>query len=167
MRDVVVKAIGDLCDAFERSGYSPTPIIDLAVLVASAEGAIDDRERAMLLDLLQTLLGTNLTAEVVDHLITASLEVIEVAGAKSRARLVASILDDCDAVEPALRVGLAVAFASEGLSAAESAVLEDIADAAKFPRARLGELAAEMRLRVDGDPMSVRQSLSPARKPAS
>ena len=95
MREIITAAIEELCDAFERQGYNPTPIIDIGVLVASADGKVDEREREMLLDVFQTLLGTTLTAEVVDNLVTASLEVIEAAGAESRARLVASILSDC------------------------------------------------------------------------
>ena len=120
MRKVIATAINELCDAFERCGYNPTPIIDIGVLVANADGTIDVREREMLLDVFQALLNTTLTPEVVDHLITASQEVIEAAGAESRARLVAAILQDCDAVEPGVRVALSIAFASQGLDKAEA-----------------------------------------------
>src|SRR6476646_10239006 len=116
MRKIIANAIDELCTAFAQHGYNPTPIIDIGVLVASADGTVDEREREMLLDVFQKLLDTALTAEVVDHLVTASLEVIEAAGAESRARLVAAILKDCDAVEPGLRVALALAFASQGLT---------------------------------------------------
>ena len=161
MLKIIAAAVDDLCGAFERNGYNPTPIIDLGVLVASADGKVDDRERTMLLDVFQTLLNTKLTPEVVDHLITASLEVIEAAGAESRARLVAAILQDCDAVEPGIRVALGIAFASQGLSKAETTVIERIARAGGMAPSRLAQLTAELRERADPDPISARMSIAP------
>lgn len=165
MLKIIAAAIDDLCGAFERGGYNPTPIIDIGVLVASADGKVDERERTMLLDVFQTLLNTTLTPEVVDHLITASLEVIEAAGAESRARLVAAILEDCDAVEPGVRVALAIAFASQGLSNDETKVVERIARAGGMTSARLAELTAELRAHADPDPISVRMSIVPNSRP--
>jgi|GEM_PF-1176192 len=168
MREIVAPAIEQLCLAFDRGGYNPTPIIDLGVLVANADGKVTERERAILLEVFQTLLDTKLTAEVVDHLVSASLEVIEVAGAEPRARLIAAILHDCDAVEPGILVALAVAFASDGLSSAERVVVERIARAAGLPPSRLEKLIAEVEKHADADPISVRSSLAPfqAAKPA-
>jgi tellurite resistance protein len=166
MRAIITAAIEELCDAFEQQGYNPTPIIDIGVLVASADGKVDGREREMLLDVFQTLLGTTLTAEVVDNLVTASLEVIEVAGAESRARLVASILQDCGAVEPGVRVALGLAYASRGLSKEERVVVERIATAGGLSAKRLAELTAEVGKHADADPVSVRQSIAPARPTA-
>lgn len=162
MRELVADAIERLCVAFERGGYNPTPIVDLGVLVVSADGVVDDRERDILLEVFQTLLGAKLSAEIVDHLVTASLQVIGAAGAESRARLVAEILLDCDAVEPGLVVALAVAYASEGLSKQERAVIERIADGTGWPRARLEELVERVGAHADSDPMSVRTLLAAA-----
>ena len=163
---IIANAIDELCTAFERQGYNPTPIIDIGVLVASADGTVDERERAMLLDVFQTLLDTTLTAEVVDHLVTASLEIIEAAGAESRARLVGSILMDCDAVEPGVRVALGLAYASHGLDKDERIVVERIATAGGVSAKRLAELTEEVGKHADADPTSVRQSIAPARPPA-
>ncbi|GAC1523612.1 MAG: hypothetical protein NVS3B10_23410 [Polyangiales bacterium] len=165
MRKIIAKAVDELCKAFERHGYNPTPIIDIGVLVASADGKVDEREREMLLDIFQTLLDTTLTAEVVDHLVTASLEVIEAAGAESRARLVGAILKDCDAVEAGVRVAIAVAFASQGMTAAERTVVERIATAGGIHPARLSALLDEVKSYADGDPISVRQSIVPSKSP--
>ena len=165
MRKIIATAVDELCTAFERHGYNPTPIIDIGVLVASADGKVDTREREMLLDIFQTLLDTTLTAEVVDHLVTASLEVIEAAGAESRARLVGAILKDCDAVEPGVRVALALAFASQGGTKAERTVVERIANAAGVTPARLAELTKDVQQYSDGDPISVRQSIVPFKAP--
>ena len=161
MRKIIATAVDDLCTAFERHGYNPTPVIDIGVLVVSADGKVDERERAMLLDIFQTLLDTTLTPDVVDNLVTASLEVIEAAGAESRARLVAAILKDCDAVEPGIRVALALSFASQGMTKAERTVVERIATAAGVSSTRLAELTAEVEKHADGDPISVRQSIAP------
>lgn len=161
MRNIVDPAIDELCLAFERGGYNPTPIIDLGVLVVIADGTVDDKERAVLLDLFQKLLETKLSPEVVDHLVTASVQVVEAAGAEARARLIAEILYDCDAAEAGLVVALAVAYASDGFSAPERIVIERIADAADVPRERLEELIAKVHAHTDGgDPMSIRTLLS-------
>jgi tellurite resistance protein len=165
MLKVIATAINELCGAFERGGYNPTPVIDIGVLVASADGTVDAREREMLLDVFQTLLNTTLTPEVVDHLITASLEVIETAGAESRARLVAAILQDCDAVDAGVRVALAIAFASQGLNKAETKVVERIASAGGMKPSRLAQLTAEVREHADPDPVSVRMSIAPISRP--
>lgn len=161
MRAIIAAAIEDLCSSFARQGYNPTPIIDLGILVAMADGMLDESERSMLREIFQALLETSLSAEVVDHLITSSLDVMKAAGAENRARLVGAILQDCDAVEPGILVALGVAFASEGLSAAERTVVDRIAKAAGLPMARLNELIDHARPKVDADPVSVRRSLAP------
>jgi tellurite resistance protein len=158
--DVVSPAIDQLCDAFDKGGYNPTPIIDLGVLVANADGKVDDRERSMLSDVFTTLLGTSLNADVVDALLTASLEVIKQAGAEERARLVGTILKDCDAGEPGLIVAIAVAFASEGLNENEQRVVDRIAEAADVPKERLDHLTKKVRDLSDRNPVSVRNLLA-------
>lgn len=162
MRELVSEAIDQLCAAFDRGGYNPTPIIDLGVLVVIADGVVDEKEREVLRDLFQTLLGTTLSADVVDHLVTASMEVAKEAGPESRARLIAEILLDCDAVEPGLLVALAVAFASEGYSKEEQAVVERIADACELSRSRLEELVTKVRALAEPDPRSTRNMLAAA-----
>lgn len=160
MLEIVQAAIDELCVAFDDNGYNPTPIIDLGVLVVIADGNIDLREREVLRGAFQSLLDTKLSAEVVDHLVTASVDVVGTAGAESRARLIAEILVDCGAVEPGILVALAIAFASEGLSREERAVIEKIADHARFPRARLEQLIGDVAARAERDPASVRSLLS-------
>ncbi len=164
MREIVAPAIEQLCVAFDRGGYNPTPIIDLGVLVANADGKVTDRERDILLEVFSTLLETKLDGEVVGHLVSASLEVIEVAGMDRRTRLVAEILHDCDAVESGILVALAVAFSADGFSAKERQVIEGIADAAGLPRARLQALTEQVRTAADPDPVSARSSLLPNAK---
>jgi hypothetical protein len=110
------------------------------------------------------MLGQEIEAEIVGFLIDASIRVIQADGVDARARLVAEILLDCDAVEPGILVALAVAYASEGFSDEERVVIERIADAAELPRARLNELTERVRARADGgDPVSVRSLLAAGR----
>ncbi|MCA9596479.1 MAG: TerB family tellurite resistance protein [Myxococcales bacterium] len=162
MHAVIAPAIEELCAAFERHDYNPTPVIDIGVLVANADGTVDEQERALLSDVFQTLLETNLTPELVDALIRASAEVIQAAGAEPRARLVGAILHDCDAAEPGLRVALAIAFSSEGLSADERSIIDKIADAADVSQEHLAELVKEVEKHSEkGDPVSTRMSLLP------
>jgi tellurite resistance protein len=162
MHEIIAPAIEELCTKFERGGYNPTPVIDLGVLVANADGTIDENERALLLEVFQALLETTVTPEVVNALIRASVEVIEVAGADARTRLVSAILSDCDAVEPGLRVAIAIAFASEGLTADERRVIDAIAQATGIDRERVDELIAEVKKYTDeGGPTSARMSLLP------
>jgi tellurite resistance protein len=159
LRDVVDDAIVDLCAKFDEGGYYPTPIVDLGVLVARADGVVDEKERQMLREVFEALLETRLSPHVVDHLIQASLDVIEQAGVDARAHLVAEILRDCNAVEQGLLVALAIAFASEGLSSAERAVVEQIAKAADFPLDAVDTLVRRVKSKVPEEG-SARDSLS-------
>jgi len=159
MREIVERAIEDLCTAFAQHGYNPTPIIDLGVLVANADGTVDEKERAFLREVYEGLLETALPTEVVDHLISASLDVIRSAGTEPRQRIVGEILADCDAALPGLTVALAVAFASEGLSSAERRVIDGVAEAAEVPAEELEGLVAKVRKVSDPDPVSMRNIL--------
>jgi tellurite resistance protein len=167
IRLLIDDAINVLCTRFEQGGYNPTPIIDLGVLVARADGKVDEHEKKALRDVFEALLDERLNGEVVGHLIAASLEVIELAGVEPRARLIAEILKDCDAVEQGIVVALGIAYASEGLSKDERAIITTVADAAGMSRARLDALADEVKKKLpeDGSPVSARGSLhGPASK---
>jgi hypothetical protein len=91
--------------------------------------------------------------------------VIESAGAESRARLVGAILRDIGAVEPGIRVALGLAYASHGFTSQERTVVERIATAGGLGAKRIAELVAEVGKHADADPVSVRQSIAPARPP--
>lgn len=145
---VVLAAVETLCLRFEAGDYNPTPIIDLGVLVAHADGQVDAAEVAALGEIVGRLLGARLDAEMIGYLVQASLDVAAQAGVTSRARLVAEILMDCDAVEEGIVVALAIAFASDGLSATERALIESIARATELPSSRLDALVEEVRSAV-------------------
>ncbi|AUX45010.1 hypothetical protein SOCE26_064890 [Sorangium cellulosum] len=142
---LVQQAAGLLRARFDLNEYNPTPIVDLGALVANADGNVDAEEVDALRQLIEPMLGTELNAELVRYLIEASLKVIAAAGVEPRVRLLAEILMDCDAVEEGVIVALAVAHASEGLSAAERAIIESLARAAELPASRLERLNEEVR----------------------
>ena len=154
----VTEAVEVLCARFEAGDYNPTPLIDIGALIANADGVVDDEEIDTLRRILQPMLGQEIEAEIVGFLIDASIRVIQADGVDARARLVAEILLDCDAVEQGVKVALGVAFASNGFSDAERAVIEKLARAASFPEARLNEMIAKTReLYSDIPPQSQRR----------
>jgi tellurite resistance protein len=140
LHPVIQEAVTTLRKRFEAADYGFTPIIDLAALVANADGKVDPDEEAALLTLFSSSLGRELSPEMVRHLVSTSIQVVEAAGVPARASLLAEVLLDCDAVEPGLLVALMIAFASEGLSSAERGVIEQIARTAGVGKARLEEL---------------------------
>ena len=142
---IVQSAIETLIKQFEHGDYNPTPIIDLGVLVANADGQVDDDELETLRSIFQSVFGATLSKEMVGFLIAASLEVLQAAGIDSRVRLIAEILKDCDAVKPGIIVALAVAYSSEGLSAAERGVIEAVARSADLSTGELDALVESVR----------------------
>jgi tellurite resistance protein len=142
---IVRSAIDTLIERFELGDYNPTPIIDLGVLVASADGVVDEDEMDTLLEIFQTLLGATLSKATVGYLVEASLEVVKAAGTESRVRLIAEILNDCDAVEPGIIVALAIAYSTEGLSSAERGVIDAVAKAAGLSTDLVGALVESVR----------------------
>src|ERR1700677_2239399 len=90
--------------------------VDLAVLVAMADGTIDADERAALSAGLDSLMRAQMAAPVVRHLIRESKNQIETAGPEARAKVIGHQLADHGAADEGLRLALAIAFSSDGLS---------------------------------------------------
>jgi tellurite resistance protein len=141
---VIDTSVQALLSRFEAADYGILPIVDLGTLIANADGKIDEAERRLLRYLFQILLGTRMSPAMVHHLLGVSLEALGSADRDARARLIAEILLDCDAVEPGLTIALAVAFSSEGLSPEERRLIEIIADAGGVTRERLDQMIAEV-----------------------
>jgi len=141
----VTQAVETLVAKMEAGDYNPTPIIDLGALIANADGVVDAEEIDTLRHILEPMLGAELPTEVVRFLIDASLHVIKADGLDARLRLVAEIMLDCDAAEPALLVALGVAFASVGYTDAERGVVEKLANTMEVPLDRLQQLVETMR----------------------
>jgi tellurite resistance protein len=141
---LIQDAVAKLCTRFEAGGYAMTPVIDIGALVANADGTVDDNELEMLHYLFDALLGSQLSRDMLEHLVRGSLQVILEAGLEPRARFLAEILMDCQAVDEGLIVALGVAYASEGLDEPERKVILQIAERARVPVARVDALAAKV-----------------------
>ncbi len=138
-------AVESLCTRFEEGGYALTPVIDLGALVVNADGNVDEGEIEMLRYLYHELLGSQLSDEMVQHLVRSSVRVVDEVGPEARAKVIAQILVDCDAVEEGLTVALGVAFASEGLAESERAIIAAIATASEVTAGQFEELVAHVR----------------------
>lgn len=115
-------------------------LVDLAVLVAVADGHIDDAEMAALTESIEAIAGGRLGGAVSRRLVEESCAQIRAIGPEAAARLIGQVLAARRAGEEGLMLGLAVAYASEGLAGVERERLEQVARAAGVPDARVAEL---------------------------
>jgi tellurite resistance protein len=121
-----------------------TAAIDLAVLVATADGKIDKVELAVLAASVERLVGSRLDPAVVRHLIRESRTQIEATGSEVRAKAIGEFLAAHDAVDEGLRLAIAIGCVSEGLSPPERERIASIAKAAGVPVERIDAIAAEI-----------------------
>jgi tellurite resistance protein len=119
--------------------------VDLAVLVAVADGVIDAAERAALAGAIEVVMGATVAPSVVRHLVLESRNQILAAGTEARARAIGGALAARGAIDEGLRMALAIAFASEGLAAMERAHIATMARAAGVTDARLEGLITAAR----------------------
>ena len=140
----VAKEIHDLVERLveklDVNGYNPTPVLDVAALIANADGKITDQEMKALQQVLEPILHQQVDSELVAYLIEASVDVVRAAGMEARVRVIAEILLDCDAAEDGVLVAFAVAFAAEQLDANERAVIDKLARAVKLSPDRVSGL---------------------------
>ena len=140
----VAKEIHDLVERLveklDANGYNPTPVLDIAALIAHADGKITDSEMKALQQVLEPILHQQVDSELVGYLIQASVEVVKQAGVEARVRVIAEILLDCDAADDGVLVAFAVAFASEQLDKAERSVIDQLARAVRLSPERATDL---------------------------
>lgn len=120
-------------------------LVDLLVLIANADGVIDRAERLALQAGVETIMGSTLAPMMASTLVAESLENIMREGVARRAAAVGSALAKRDGAEAGLRVGIAVALASEGVHEGEHRVLTLLAQSAGVSPAHLDRLLAEER----------------------
>jgi tellurite resistance protein len=136
------RLIDDLLARFPAGDAGLIALVDLTVLVAVADGHIDGAEMSALAESIEALMGSRLDPALVDHLVGESLGQIRALGAEAVARDVGEVLGKHQASEDGLRLAIAIALASEGLSAPELERIGEVADAAGVAPARLDELLA-------------------------
>jgi uncharacterized membrane protein YebE (DUF533 family) len=137
-------AVEALCSRFPTSEAGVAAAIDLAVLVAAADGRIDPVEMAALSVSLEVATKTRLSPAFVRHLVHASRQQIDAAGASARAKLLGESIAARGCVDEGLRLALVIALASDGLSPVEREQIELVARAAGVPTDRIDSLCREI-----------------------
>lgn len=115
---------------FDSSDEGLNAVVDLAVLVALADGTIDEAEMAALAESIGTLVGGMLDPRMSRHVIRESRAKIESVGVEARAKAIGASLAACGAAEEGVRLALAIAMASDGVLEVERARVELVAVAA-------------------------------------
>jgi tellurite resistance protein len=145
------KKLAPLLDALQsRCQLSPNlpgfdVVVDLVVLVSSADGAIDEAERRALYQTIQALSGGRLKEEQLEQEIAACVEFLSVKGPEAQAKRLGEALAAIGAQEEGLRLGAAIAYVSRGYSVEERSALLHVADAAGISVEQLGLWAREIR----------------------
>jgi len=137
-------AVEALCSHFPSNEAGVAAAIDLAVLVAAADGRIDPAEMAALSTSLEVATKTQLSPMFVKHLVQASRQQIDAAGASTRAKLIGESIAAQGCVDEGLRLALVIALASDGLSEVEREQIEIIARAAGAAPDRVDVLCKEI-----------------------
>jgi tellurite resistance protein len=137
---------------FKASDYNIQPLVELGAMVAHADGTVDEKEIAALHAIYQALFNEKMDAKRVRLAIDQSLRLTQNVDLEKRARFIAEILVDCNAVEEGLMVALTVAFASDGLSDAERKVVARVARIADFADSDLDALITRVRELIEANP---------------
>lgn len=137
-------AVQALCSRFQSNEAGVAAAIDLAVLVAAADGRIDPAEMAALSVSLETTTHAHLAPSFVRYLVGESRKQIEAAGATERARSIGESFAERGCVDEGLRLALLIALASDGLSAVEREQIELVAKAAGATADRVDALCREL-----------------------
>ncbi len=141
---MVTEALDRIARKFEDADYNPTPLIDLGALVTNADGKVDDDEKAALGALLEPLLHAHLDSELVGFLVDASLKVLARAGTARRLEVLAAILHDCDAVDEAVIVALAVGLSAGKLGDPEKKFIAELGRACEVEPEHIAELTKKV-----------------------
>jgi tellurite resistance protein len=141
---VIRDAVSKLHEGADRA---PRPVVDLvmdvAAVVAIADGTVDDAETQALAETLEKLLGSAGEARSAEE-IGKALRAIEWDGPPSYAQGLGAELRKLGDVESGLRLGAAVAWASGGLAEDEKAVLRAMAEGGGVAPERLEVLLVEV-----------------------
>lgn len=117
--------------------------VDVAVLVAMADEKIDKAEMDALAASIEGLIGGEVATFVAKHLVTESRTKIRAVGTAARAREIGGTLTEHGAGEDGLRLAIAIAWVSEGVSEHEKKAITAVAEAAGVSAARVDELIRE------------------------
>jgi hypothetical protein len=143
---VLASLVSALREKCERHPSLPgfDVVVDLVVLVSSADGQIDEREQEALRGTIQALSGGRLDEAQLSEEIGACVAHLTAKGPEEQARRLGSALLSLQAQEEGLRLGAGIALLSRGVSAEERSALVHVADAAGVSQEQLGLWSREM-----------------------
>jgi tellurite resistance protein len=135
--------IKPLLESFGRDDLQR--VVQLVTLVAYADGDINAEELDAVRASLETMYGSKLGPLVVNTLVGGAVDEVKAAGAEAFARRLGKDFGDRDKAEAAVRLGLAMARSSEGVSAIERERLVALAEGAGLTAERVREMEASER----------------------
>lgn len=135
--------IESLTARYASSDEGLNALVDLAVIVALADGKIDIDEMASLAASLEAIVGSKLDRQIARHLVHQSRKMVEDTGAEARAEAIGESLAQHGAAEEGLRLAFTIAWVSEGLSADERARIALVAKAAQVSDERFEAILHE------------------------
>lgn len=149
MHPIILKTAEALLAHFEASGNSSAGIVDLATLVASADGNIDGAELKMLEGLLVSMLGAGVEPATLQRMLRSSARQIDSAGIEPSSRALGRLLVTVGGVDEGLTLALGIAYVSDGISPAERAVINGLANGAEVDAGRLASLEKAIAAAID------------------
>lgn len=112
--------LGSFIKALEGS---PEWIVEIATLIANADGTIDEDEERALVETLESAFHSKLSPMVIRALVGEAIETIEKDGAEARAGALSSKLKEAGKLEPGLGLARAIASSSGDAIGEEEAAL--------------------------------------------
>lgn len=134
--------IAPLLSSFQKGDLEI--LVDLVVLVAYADGDIDDNELDSLRGALETMFQSPLSLLVVNTLIGSAVDEIKAAGGDAFASQIGKELAEHGKSEDGLRLAFTIAMSSGGVSGDERERIVLLAEAAGVSESRFADLEREV-----------------------
>lgn len=132
-----------LCARFDDRDEALALLTDLIVFIASADAIIDETERRVLVESLETMLEAHVAPRIVKVVVDESRLRLRTIGPMAAADTIGRTLASRGAAEDGIRLAVYVAAISEGISNVERLWIERMAEAAGVSLGRLHEFMAE------------------------
>ena len=125
-------------------------VVDVAVLVANADGEVDDFETEALVEAVQAMTGVREDAARDD--VRTSLKSLRAEGADARVSRLARVLPELKIESEGLSLAIAMAYANSGIAMEERALIEALAAQFGFTTEQLEASVGAVCLRIEAAP---------------